>query len=174
LKQIIINHVIRLTADAVGEPGKRVFYLQVKAEGRLYSFAIEKFQIQQLGAGIARLTHEIQKKNPELEPAMSDYYSPNMLLEHPLESLFRVVEMGLGYDNETDQMLLLLQSWSGNDEEAPDDAIAVRIWASRSQMLALGAYGVHVAAQGRPICGNCLQPIDPDGHFCPQRNGHKH
>jgi len=31
-----------------------------------------------------------------------------------------------------------------------------------------------VAGQGRPICGNCGEPIDPEGHFCPKRNGHKH
>jgi hypothetical protein len=34
-------------------------------------------------------------------------------------------------------------------------------------------WGLQVAAQGRPICGNCGEPIDPAGHFCPRSNGHK-
>jgi predicted amidophosphoribosyltransferase len=35
-------------------------------------------------------------------------------------------------------------------------------------------WGVEIATRGRPICGNCGEPIDPEGHFCPKRNGHKH
>ncbi|MCA9996365.1 MAG: DUF3090 family protein [Anaerolineales bacterium] len=31
-----------------------------------------------------------------------------------------------------------------------------------------------VVNAGRPICGNCGRPIDAEGHFCPNRNGHKH
>lgn len=172
--QFVLNRISRLTADCVGEPGKRVFYIQVTSDSQLFSFLVEKFQIQQLSVGIARFIQEIQSKNTELTPASQEYYAPSMRLETPLDPLFRVAEIGLGYDGENDRMLLLLQSWTGNEEEAPEDAVSVRIWATRSQMLAMGAYGSAVAAQGRPICGNCLQPIDPEGHFCPQRNGHKH
>jgi predicted amidophosphoribosyltransferase len=28
-------------------------------------------------------------------------------------------------------------------------------------------------AAGRPICSMCGQPIDPEGHFCPRKNGHR-
>jgi hypothetical protein len=41
-------------------------------------------------------------------------------------------------------------------------------------MRALGQYGLTLIKQGRPICGHCGQPIDPEGHFCPKRNGHKY
>jgi hypothetical protein len=32
---------------------------------------------------------------------------------------------------------------------------------------------MELAGRGRPICGNCGEPIDAGGHFCPKRNGHK-
>ena len=30
-----------------------------------------------------------------------------------------------------------------------------------------------VVAAGRPTCAMCGEPIDPEGHFCPRRNGHR-
>jgi hypothetical protein len=60
-----------------------------------------------------------------------------------------------------------------SEEEDAADAGTARIWATRSQMMVMGAHGDEVASRGRPICGNCLQPMDPQGHFCPKRNGHK-
>ena len=45
---------------------------------------------------------------------------------------------------------------------------------TRSQMMAVAHWGMSVASKGRPVCGNCLQPMDPEGHFCPRRNGHKY
>ena len=56
----------------------------------------------------------------------------------------------------------------------PEEANTARFFATRSQMRALGAYGQELVKQGRPTCGNCGQPMDPEGHFCPRSNGHKH
>jgi hypothetical protein len=35
-------------------------------------------------------------------------------------------------------------------------------------------WGMNVAAHGRPTCPQCGEPMDPEGHFCPKKNGHKH
>jgi uncharacterized repeat protein (TIGR03847 family) len=40
-------------------------------------------------------------------------------------------------------------------------------------MRALADYAMRVVEGGRPICGNCGRPIDPEGHFCPKSNGHR-
>ena len=32
---------------------------------------------------------------------------------------------------------------------------------------------LRVLAAGRPPCPLCGQPLDPQGHLCPRRNGHR-
>jgi uncharacterized repeat protein (TIGR03847 family) len=39
-------------------------------------------------------------------------------------------------------------------------------------MRALARHAAAIVAAGRPICVLCGRPIDPEGHFCPKRNGH--
>ena len=58
-------------------------------------------------------------------------------------------------------------------DEDESEAITVRIWATSLQMLQMASHGEEQISRGRPICGNCMQPIDPKGHFCPKSNGHK-
>ncbi len=60
------------------------------------------------------------------------------------------------------------------EESQPDEPGVARFWCTRDQMRRMCQWGVEVASHGRAICGNCGQPIDPEGHFCPKRNGHKH
>jgi hypothetical protein len=31
-----------------------------------------------------------------------------------------------------------------------------------------------VVSLGRPICPQCGQTEEPEGHFCPKKNGYKH
>jgi hypothetical protein len=50
----------------------------------------------------------------------------------------------------------------------------VRFWASRAQIRMLARWGVEVVSRGRPICPQCGQPEEPEGYFCPKKNGHKH
>lgn len=170
---IELSPVTHITAGCVGELGKRTFYIQARKDDELVTLLCEKFQIQQLAAGIEQFVSELQEKFPALPVAVVNYLESEMELEEPLEPIFRVGQMGLGYDAENDLLVLVAQELVGEDDE-PDDAATARFWASRAQMLSMGAHGASVAARGRPICGNCLQPMDPEGHFCPRRNGHQH
>ncbi|MGH8245184.1 MAG: DUF3090 family protein, partial [Gammaproteobacteria bacterium] len=56
----------------------------------------------------------------------------------------------------------------------PETAAVVRFWATRSQARAMARWGVEIVSRGRPICPQCGQPMEPEGHFCPKKNGHKH
>ena len=38
----------------------------------------------------------------------------------------------------------------------------------------LARWGADVATRGRPICPQCGQPMEPEGPFCPKKNGHLH
>lgn len=170
---IDLNPITRLTAGAVGKPGQRVFYLQGESTERRVTLLCEKQQVQSLGGAIEKFLQEIQEKNPHLLTPSGSYFEPDMELIEPLEPLFRVGEIALGYDEDTDLVVIIAQE-SVEDESQSENASVVRFWATRSQSLAMAQWGVNTAAKGRPICGNCLQPIDPDGHFCPRRNGHKY
>jgi uncharacterized repeat protein (TIGR03847 family) len=78
--------------------------------------------------------------------------------------------MGMGFNESANQIVLVAYELVDEDEE-PN---VVSFWASRSQMESLVNRAREVVAAGRPICGNCGRPMDPEGHFCPNRNGHRH
>ena len=160
--------VQRITVGAVGPRGQRVFYVQARRSQRLISLLAEKEQIRALAEAIARLLDSLAEKNPRLSTD-DDLLVTDMSLDEPLEPAFRVGQMGLGYDVERDLVVLLIQ---GASEEESDEPLTARVSASRAQMRALASHAAQVVAAGRPICGNCGRPIDPAGHFCPQRNGH--
>jgi uncharacterized repeat protein (TIGR03847 family) len=170
---IDLNPITRIATGAIGKPGKRVFYLQGEGPERRISLICEKQQVQALGVGIQDFLQELQGRHPELLSPSGSYLDADMELQEPVEPLFRVSQFGLGYDEESDKVILVAQE-NADDSENAEEGATVRFWASRSQMMAMAQHGLGVAAQGRPICGNCLQPIDPEGHFCPRRNGHKY
>ncbi len=171
--ELDLDPVTHLTADAIGQPGQRVFYLQGRQNERIITLLIEKIQIQSLAMGLEDFLSEVYGRFPNL-PADSNAYEENaMHIQPPVDPLFRVGELGLGYDADRDLVCLIAREILTGDMQ-PDDASVVRFWATRSQMRALAKWGLEVASHGRPICQQCGEPIDPAGHFCPKKNGHKH
>lgn len=167
--ELELNPVNRITTGAVGPPGKRVFYIQARKEDRLISLIIEKHQIQSLAIGLEEFLEELDGRLPDLSDASAEYDSAEMELEEPLNPMFRVGQIGLGYDEESDQLVLIARELESEDESSE----VVRFWCTRSQLRAMCFWGLEVASRGRPICGNCGEPKDPEGHFCPKSNGHK-
>jgi uncharacterized repeat protein (TIGR03847 family) len=168
-----LNPVSRITTGAVGPAGQRVFYLQARDESTLLTLIVEKVQIQSLAVGLEQFLAELAQQFPDLPEAAGDYREPEMELEAPIDPAFRVGQLGLGFDRPTDRVVIVANELvpEGND---PEQASVARLWCSRSQLRALGRWGLELAGRGRPICGNCGEPIDPRGHFCPRSNGHKH
>lgn len=158
--------VHRITTGTVGEPGARVFYIQARQGTRLISLIAEKEQVRALADAIDHLLDEVAEKNPRLVMS-DDMIIMDMSLEEPLEPMFRIGQMGLGYDAERDMIVLVLQSL-----DLEDDSVLARLSATRMQMRAFSDHAVRVVAAGRAICGSCARPIEPTGHFCPERNGH--
>jgi uncharacterized repeat protein (TIGR03847 family) len=159
--------VTRITAHAVGVPGQRVFYLQARRDRELISLIAEKEQISALVQAINQLLEDLVDKNPLLSSSDDMMQVSDMSLEEPLESKFRIAQMGLGYDSDRDMVILVVQGDADSDDEVPPTA---RFSATRDQMRMLSEHAARVVAQGRKICGNCGRPIDPTGHFCPQMN----
>lgn len=168
-----LKPVHHLTTGTTGEPGKRVFYLQAGDGEETITVIIEKAQLLSLEKGASQFLVDLEERYPDIPPASERYDEDAMALLMPLDPLFRVGNLGLGYDEEEDLIVLLARE-IGPEEVDPEEIQMIRIWCSRSQLKVLVHYGLIVASQGRPICPHCGEPIDPSGHFCPKRNGHKH
>jgi uncharacterized repeat protein (TIGR03847 family) len=134
---------------------------------------VEKVQIQSLAVGIEQFLAEIQQKFPQLPEAPGDYDEEKMHIHPPVDPMFRVGDIGLGYDTEADLIVLVVRELIGEDRQA-EDAAVVRFWCTRAQVRAMALWGNEVASRGRPICPQCGEPMEPEGHFCPKKNGHKH
>jgi uncharacterized repeat protein (TIGR03847 family) len=170
---IDLHPVSHITADAIGQPGKRVFYLQGWQAERTVTLIIEKLQIQSLAIGLEQFLAEIHEKFPNLPEAVSEYQEEQMHIHPPVDPLFRVGEIGLGYDAENDLLVLVVREIVAEGAD-PEESGVVRFWCTRSQLRAMAHWGMEVASRGRPLCPQCGEPVDPEGHFCPKKNGHKH
>jgi uncharacterized repeat protein (TIGR03847 family) len=168
-----VKPVLKITTDAIGEPGKRVFYLQAQNDEQLVTLIVEKQQVQSLAIGVEQFLQDLQNQHPDIPQASPDYSESEMYLEKPIDPAFRVGQLGLGYDEDADLLILVARELSNEETESEVGSVA-RFWCTRSQIRALCHWGLEVASRGRPICGNCGQPIDKDGHFCPKSNGHSH
>jgi uncharacterized repeat protein (TIGR03847 family) len=168
-----IKPVEQITAGAIGEPGNRVFYLQARNRERTISLGTEKDQLQMLAVSVEQFLVELHQRFPNLPEADAQYDEAEMELVEPLEPVFRTGSMGLGYDEHADRLLLVVREQI-EGEISSDDASEASFWCSRAQLRRLAHWCVELARRGRPMCGNCGNPIDPEGHFCVRRNGHKH
>jgi len=158
-----------ITCDAIGPPGQRVFYIQGKKSLQVVTLILEKFQLQSLSIGIENFLSEIAGRFPEL-PAVSKKYIPEeMQITPPVEPLFRVANIELGFNLEDDLAILVIHELL--PETTEEEAGIIRYWCTRSQLQALGGWGVSVVAGGRPICAQCGEPEEPEGHFCVKKNG---
>jgi len=171
-EEIDMQPVTHITTDAIGQPGRRVFYIQGWQGSRTITLIVEKIQIQSLAVGLEQFLSEIHQRYPDLDEASAEFDEGRMRINPPVDPLFRVGELGLGYDAESDLVVLVAREITGEGED-PEQARVVRFWGTRRQIRAMCQWGVRIASQGRPLCPQCGEPMDPVGHFCPKRNGHK-
>jgi uncharacterized repeat protein (TIGR03847 family) len=168
-----LDPVDAISVAAVGEPGKRQFFLLASGRGRTLTLACEKSQIQAL---ITRLQQMMETQGIEAEPEPAG--DPSL---QPGEPEWQVGEMGLGY-HEGRKMFVLVASEgapaeapdageAGTADPASDDAPSVRFWLSHRQAAHFSHQAEKVMAGGRPLCPRCGLPMDPAGHPCPVMNG---
>jgi uncharacterized repeat protein (TIGR03847 family) len=172
---IDLHPITHITVDAIGQPGERVFYLQGRSPEQAITLLVEKFQIQTLALAVENLMVELEEKSPELAGASPVYDEDEMILEPPLDPLFRVGELSLGYDQEHDLLILIAKEVpTGMTESADEENLGeVRFWCTRSQLWAMGRWGIELASRGRPVWPSTGEPILPPGEFSPKNNGHK-
>ncbi len=172
-KETDLHPITHITTDAIGPPGKRVFYVQGWQEERTVTLIVEKLQIQSLAVGLEQFLAELNEKFPDLPDATAEYDQEKMHIHPPVDPLFRTGELSLGYDTDNDLVVLIASELLREDQDTEEGRV-VRFWCTRSQIRAMCHWGMEVASRGRPICPQCGQPEEPEGHFCPKKNGHQH
>ncbi len=173
--EIDLNPLQHITADAIGQPGQRVFYVQGwrESDPKPVTIIIEKLQLQALAIGVDQLLTELVRQKPGLVLPTVEVDPEKMRIMPPVDPLFRAGELGLGYDAEHNMVVVLAREVLVEGAD-PDQAAEVRFWCTLPQVRLLADWGRQVVEAGRPICPQCGQPMDPSGHFCPKKNGHKH
>lgn len=119
---IEFHTVDALGAGAVGEPGRRAFYLQARSEAAQLTVLLEKEQVALLAAEAIAFLDRIKEQYPEdpitIPAALAE-------LREPTVPLFRARLIGLGFDPERELVLIELRERAdeddGDDEDAEDD-----------------------------------------------------
>lgn len=167
------DEVDSFTIAAVGAPGARTFFLQVRRGDTWVTVKCEKQQTAAMAAHIRKVLDDLPDSLPrEILPLASE-----MEPWGPLEAAFVLGPIGLGYDREHDRVMVQLEEFSIVDDDEldlPDDvegeASTVRAFLTRAQATAFCARTEQIVAAGRPPCRWCGGPVDPDGHPCPRMN----
>ena len=176
-----LDPVTRLTADAVGVPGQRTFYLQAASGADQVTLLVEKEQVRRLAESLQSWLPELAADRPEDPEEARVAEAGQLALSEPLEPDFRVGQLSLSYDPERDRVVVVATELVAGDDEEPvaepeepaSEPQEVRLVVTRPQLRVLARHGSQVVARGRPLCPLCGNPLDPSGHVCPALNGHR-
>ena len=206
----------RFVAGTVGQPGNRTFFLQARRAGQVVSVILEKVQVAVLAERLGVLLDELEARG--IAGPSSAVMADTSPLDEPINDAFRATTLTLGWDGDTEQILVearaddddeddenddddaaaeddddeddenvidlstveglagspageLMAAFEGleDDDDGPD-TLRVRLTVEAARSFANRA--LEVVAAGRLPCPLCGQPLDPQGHICPRRNGH--
>jgi uncharacterized repeat protein (TIGR03847 family) len=185
------EHIDVITSGAVGEPGRRTFYLQIRSGGDNVTVRCEKQQVATISTYLRRALSSLPV--PEGQPPRTA-----MQLAEPVDESFALGAVALEFNTAADHFVLHLREFSPDVADEPvegeewdegdmppigeestsypfpgdeDDVLSrVRVGMTRAQAVAFCDHTDRVVSAGRPACVYCELPIDPDGHFCPRMN----
>ncbi len=166
----------RFAVGTVGPPGQRTFYLQASGNGSIVSVSLEKVQVAVLAERLDTLLDELDRRG--LTDSSVDRSGPDEgPLDEPLNELFRAGTLSLGWD--ADRPAIVIEAREGGEDETevevddddPDGPDVVRVRLAPGQARDFVESAERIIAAGRPPCPMCGQPLDPQGHLCPRRNG---
>lgn len=177
--QYDFEEVDTFTVGAIGQPGQRTFVLQARRGRERVTIKCEKQQ----AAAIAEYLRTVLN---DLPPAEDRPLPASLELAAPIETAFVLGPIGLGYERETDRVLVQLDEFipidddedEDEDDDEFDEALAealadrsrVRVHLTRGQVIAFCEQADAVVSAGRPPCVWCDLPINPGGHLCPRMN----
>ena len=159
----------RCILGTVGQPGNRLFLVQVAQGGRLASVALEKQQAQLLAFRIGEVLDQLAELGHDVPPVGQ----PADLgpLDAPISVEFRAAAIGLAWDHATRRLVLEFFAIDNDDDSSENSLLQIRLTPAMAREFSSRANVV--VASGRPACPACGQPIDPGGHICPRANGYR-
>jgi len=169
----------RFVAGTVGAPGNRTFFLQAREGPRVVSVSLEKVQVAALSSRMIELLEELERRGVADAVEVEGDVGDTAALDEPLNEAFRAGTLSLGWD--TVDELIILEARELTDEDEDDDEVddddedgpdLLRVRVTPAEARRFVARSMRVLAAGRPPCPLCGQPLDPQGHLCPRRNGH--
>lgn len=169
----------RFVAGTVGEPGKRAFFLQAREGSRIVSIALEKVQVAALAERMDDLLDELDERGVDGASA-DDISADTAPLDEPINEAFRAGTLSLGWDGTLGRVLIEARAQTELDEDDDDDEVddesldgpdVLRVRLLPVEARTFVEHAVRVLGSGRPPCPLCGQPLDPQGHLCPRRNG---
>jgi uncharacterized repeat protein (TIGR03847 family) len=152
--EIELDPVDFVTVGTVGPKGRRLFHLQAGRANELVSMILEKEQARALAEAIGEMLDDLSQKYPERPEGPE--VGLDMTLRDPVDPLFRIAQLGLGYDEDRNMVLLVAQELvvtedeeeEGTSPEAEEPQV-VRMWATREQMRAFTRHVQYIVKQGR-------------------------
>lgn len=188
----------RFIAGTVGQPGNRTFFLQARTGSRVVSVSLEKVQVAAVAERLGHLLFELDQRG--LVELGADRPAEDAApLDEPLAEAFRAGTLTLGWDGGRERILIEARAMSDEDEEEgvedeeeeegvedeamaaaietfladddPDGPDLLRVHLTAEAARAFVERAVRVVRSGRPPCPLCGNPLDPQGHICPRRNG---
>lgn len=161
---------------AIGQPGERTFYVQVRADGQTVSVKCEKSQVAALSNYLRDMLADMPDTGPALDPTSSS-------LMNPVEQDFVLGSIGLGVDRSNMRMVVQLEEMAFIDEDDDDifniidedddsdsATTVVRVLLTPAQVRAFCDTADLFISAGRATCKWCNQPVDASGHACPKFN----
>ncbi len=160
-----LDPVTHITAGAIGQPGHRIFFIQAERGLDIVTLLCEKEQVEALADAVEEMVQNLEQEFGLARHTDLMVNEVAMTIKEPVDPLFRVGAMGLGYDANRDRILLVAQEALAEEEER--DPREVRFFATRAQMEVLSQYARDVIGRGRAPEQVALQA---EAHS--RRNGH--
>jgi uncharacterized repeat protein (TIGR03847 family) len=179
-------------AGAVGRPGDRTFYLQATKGPQTVSVALEKVQVAVLAERLAAFVAAVRQSGKDIAERVASGETAQPLAE-PVVEQFRVGTLALVLDTGRNVITVEARALGEGEEEEeeeeeeddddepdeiadsdPDGPDVLRVVIEPAVALQFARNAALVVAAGRPPCPMCGQPLNPEGHLCPRRNGYVH
>lgn len=178
MPRIVYRHdpTDRFIVSAIGQPGEREFFIQVKSTEGINTLAVDKNQVIALTQRFEELIRELRRATMASTEELS---APPLVddepLELPIEQDFQIGIIGIAWENS--KIVVSIQAAAQVDnlvledlESAPDLVIA-SLFIHQVKGFCIRAKAV--VSAGRAACPFCALPIDPNGHLCPRANGYR-
>lgn len=166
------REVTHFTAGTIGEPGERVFYLQVGDNSTMVTVKLEKQQVKALAQFLRGVLDDLPS-TPTPAPAPQ--------LVSPTVPEWTVGQIAVGVDEADAEVVLVIEELMPEDEDDPDfddnlglldepEGGKIRAHIDVDHAAGFVTMADELMNQGRPPCRLCGQPLDPAGHACPRLN----